>query len=75
MSVPITKTIFSMPVLAISRTANSITGVLIIGRSTLGTVRVTGKKRVPRPATGTTAYFNLHVYPKPQIRSRILLPC
>ncbi len=45
-----------MPLRAASRTTNSSAGVVTIGASSLGTDLVNGRKRVPRPAAGTSAF-------------------
>src|SRR5438067_1748362 len=46
-----------MPLAASSVTTSSMTAVSRIGSSSLGTLRVIGRKRVPRPPAGTTPYF------------------
>jgi len=43
-----------IPAAAISATTSSMTGVSMIGRSSFGTVRLIGRKRVPRPPAGIT---------------------
>ena len=45
-----------MPASTASSTAYWISGFDRTGKRALGTVRVTGKNRVPKPATGITAF-------------------
>src|SRR5690606_10487456 len=52
-----------------SSTAYWINGRSMIGSISLGTVLVAGKNRVPRPATGNTAFFI-----RPLISDSFLLP-
>src|SRR5438093_1019392 len=54
---PTTMTTRSTPDAASSLTTSSITAVSTIGSSSFGTVRVIGRKRVPRPPAGTTPYL------------------
>src|SRR5579875_4008257 len=51
----VTITSRSAPASAASAATSSMPGVSTTGNSSLGTVLVVGKKRVPRPAAGTTA--------------------
>ncbi len=48
----------SAPASAASAATSSMPGVSTTGRSSFGTVLVVGRKRVPRPAAGTTAERN-----------------
>jgi hypothetical protein len=51
-----TMTTREIPAAANSATTSSMTGVSMIGRSSFGTVRLIGRKRVPRPPAGMTPY-------------------
>jgi len=53
--VPVMKTSRSAPAAIASSTAYWISGLSTIGSISLGLAFVTGRKRVPRPATGNTA--------------------
>src|SRR5881394_2535527 len=52
---PVTKIISVMPAAAASSTAYWINGLSTMGSISLGLALVTGRKRLPRPATGNTA--------------------
>src|SRR6185295_17614669 len=52
---PVTKIISVMPAAAASSTANWISGLSTTGSISFGLALVTGRKRLPRPATGNTA--------------------
>src|SRR5688572_20011925 len=56
---PVTKIISVMPAAAASSTAYWISGLSTIGSISLGLALVTGRKRLPRPATGNTAFLSL----------------
>src|SRR5687767_4122158 len=56
---PVTKIISVMPAAAASSTAYWIRGLSTIGSISLGLALVTGRKRLPRPATGKTAFLSL----------------
>src|SRR5512135_3666923 len=53
---PVTKIMSVMPAAAASSTAYWMSGLSTIGSISLGEALVTGRKRVPRPATGKTAF-------------------
>src|SRR3954452_21217746 len=53
---PVTKIISEIPAAAASSTAYWIRGLSTIGSISFGLAFVTGKKRLPRPATGNTAF-------------------
>src|SRR5947199_4234015 len=52
---PVTKIISVMPAAAASSTAYWISGLSTIGSISFGLALVTGRKRLPSPATGNTA--------------------
>src|SRR4029078_8975237 len=54
---PVTKTKCSMPASRASSTTIWMTGLSTMVSISLGTALVAGKKRVPRPATGKTAFL------------------
>ena len=54
---PVTKIICSIPASRASSTAYWISGRSTIGSSSLGMALVAGRKRVPSPATGKTAFL------------------
>src|SRR5918992_3524490 len=56
---PVTKIISVMPAAAASSTAYWMSGLSTIGSISLGLALVTGRKRLPRPATGKTAFLSL----------------
>src|ERR671915_265348 len=56
---PVTKIISVMPAAAASSTAYWTSGLSTIGSISLGLALVTGRKRLPRPATGKTAFLSL----------------
>src|SRR5688500_8568720 len=56
---PVTKIISVIPAAAASSTAYWISGLSTIGSISLGLALVTGRKRLPRPATGNTAFLSL----------------
>src|SRR5580765_6806555 len=55
---PVTKIISVMPAAAASSTAYWISGLSTIGSISLGLALVTGRKRLPMPATGNTAFLS-----------------
>src|SRR5919106_3837345 len=56
---PVTKIISVIPAAAASSTAYWMSGLSTIGSISLGLALVTGRKRLPRPATGKTAFLSL----------------
>src|SRR6185436_14381026 len=56
---PVTKIISVMPAAAASSTAYWMSGLSTIGSISFGLALVTGRKRLPRPATGKTAFLSL----------------
>src|SRR5882762_9504610 len=56
---PVTKIISVMPAAAASSTAYWMSGLSTIGSISFGLALVTGRKRLPRPATGKTAFRSL----------------
>src|SRR5258706_11614304 len=56
---PVTKIISVMPAAAASSTAYWISGLSTIGSISFGLALVTGRNRLPRPATGNTAFLSL----------------
>src|ERR671925_360261 len=56
---PVTKIISVMPAAAASSTAYWMSGLSTIGSISFGLALVTGRKRLPRPATGNTAFLSL----------------
>ena len=56
---PVINTNVSIPAAIASSTAYYISGLSIIGKSSLGMALVAGKNRVPNPATGKTAFLIL----------------
>src|SRR5690349_6822307 len=56
---PVTKIISVMPHAAASSTAYWMSGLSTIGSISFGLALVTGRKRLPKPATGNTAFFSL----------------
>src|ERR1051325_4571575 len=56
---PVTKIISVIPAAAASSTAYWISGLSTIGSISFGLALVTGRKRLPRPATGKTAFRSL----------------
>ena len=52
-----------MPLLFASSTINSMVGLSIIGSISFGIDFVIGRKRVPYPAAGITAFFIIGLYP------------
>ena len=81
----VTITSRSPPASAASAATNSIPGVSTTGRSSLGTVFVAGRNRVPRPAAGTIAVYGMtylrarhrrplvHIDPRPLTPDAIVL--
>src|SRR6266542_2158355 len=63
-----------MPLWAHSLTTRSITGVSTSGSSSFGTVRLNGKKRVPRPPATTTAVLTFITAASGRVRSRLPSP-
>src|SRR5688500_3407488 len=55
---PVMKIISVMPAAAASSTAYWISGLAAIGSISLGLALVTGRNRLPRPATGNTAFLS-----------------
>src|SRR5947207_15645186 len=55
---PVTKIISVMPAAAASSTAYWMSGLSTIGSISFGLALVTGRNRLPRPATGNTAFFS-----------------
>src|SRR6185436_14719163 len=55
---PVTKIISVMPAAAASSTAYWMSGLSTIGSISFGLALVTGRKRLPRPATGKTAFLS-----------------
>src|SRR5687767_394909 len=55
---PVTKIISVMPAAAASSTAYWMSGLSTIGSISFGLAFVTGRKRLPRPATGNTAFLS-----------------
>src|SRR5882724_1402098 len=53
---PVTKIISWIPASTASCTTYWMDGISTIGKSSFGTVLVAGRKRVPKPATGITAF-------------------
>src|SRR5689334_17459864 len=58
---PVTNTISVIPAAAASSTAYWISGLSTIGSISFGLALVTGRKRLPKPATGNTAFFSLGI--------------
>src|SRR5258706_12518273 len=56
---PVTKIISVIPAAAASSTAYWISGLSTIGNISFGLALVTGRNRLPRPATGNTALVTL----------------
>src|SRR5712692_2873108 len=56
---PVTNTISVMPAAAASSTAYWISGLSTIGSISFGLALVTGRNRLPKPATGNTAFLSL----------------
>src|SRR5574341_1032317 len=56
---PVTKIISVMPAAAASSTAYWMSGLSTTGSISFGLALVTGRKRLPRPATGNTAFLSL----------------
>src|SRR6185503_2119046 len=56
---PVTKIISVMPHAAASSTAYWMSGLSTIGSISFGLALVTGRKRLPSPATGNTAFLSL----------------
>src|SRR5215472_653009 len=56
---PVMKIMSTMPAAAASSTAYWISGLSTMGSISLGLALVTGRKRLPRPATGKTALLTL----------------
>src|SRR3954471_1327009 len=56
---PVTKIISVIPAAAASSTAYWISGLSTIGSISFGLALVTGRERLPRPATGKTAFLSL----------------
>src|SRR5918996_3807497 len=56
---PVTKIISVMPAAAASSTAYWMRGLSTIGSISFGLALVTGRKRLPKPATGKTAFLSL----------------
>src|SRR5206468_3395546 len=60
-----------MPAAAASSTAYWISGLSTIGSISFGLALVTGRNRLPRPATGNTTFVSLFIrYPLLHCRSR-----
>src|SRR5574339_461885 len=55
---PVTKIISVMPHAAASSTAYWMSGLSTIGSISWGLALVTGRKRLPKPATGNTAFLS-----------------
>src|SRR3954467_8877914 len=55
---PVTKIISVIPAAAASSTAYWMSGLSTIGSISFGLALVTGRKRLPRPATGKTAFLS-----------------
>src|SRR5687767_14530183 len=55
---PVTNTISVMPAAAASSTAYWMSGLSTIGSISFGLALVTGRKRLPSPATGNTAFLS-----------------
>jgi len=60
---PVTKMKCSIPASFASSTTHWITGRSMTVSISLGTAFVAGRKRVPRPATGKTAFLILFMLP------------
>ena len=58
---PVTKIISVMPAAAASSTAYWMSGLSTIGIISLGLALVTGRNRLPNPATGKTAFLSLAI--------------
>src|SRR5216684_6514331 len=58
---PVMKIMSVIPAAAASSTAYWISGLSTTGSISLGLALVTGRKRVPRPATGNTALVTLAI--------------
>src|SRR5688572_6332400 len=56
---PVTKIISVIPAAAASSTAYWISGLSTIGSISFGLALVTGRNRLPKPATGNTAFLSL----------------
>src|SRR5687768_14180310 len=56
---PVTKIISVMPAAAASSTAYWMSGLSTIGSISFGLALVTGRNRLPKPATGKTAFLSL----------------
>ncbi len=56
---PVTKIISVIPAAAASSTAYWMSGLSTIGSISFGLALVTGRKRLPKPATGKTAFLSL----------------
>src|SRR3989337_447525 len=64
---PVTKMSSSMPAAIASSAAYWISGLSTIGSISLGLALVTGKKRVPKPATGNTALVTRFIFLIPDL--------
>src|SRR3954471_11705572 len=58
---PVTKIMSVMPAAAASSTAYWISGLSTTGIISFGLALVTGRKRLPKPATGKTAFLSLGI--------------
>src|SRR5580765_2611676 len=58
---PVTKIMSVMPAAAASSTAYWMSGLSTTGIISLGLALVTGRKRLPKPATGNTAFLSLGI--------------
>src|ERR671937_3075988 len=58
---PVTKIMSVMPAAAASSTAYWMSGLSTTGIISFGLALVTGRKRLPKPATGNTAFLSLAI--------------